>query len=179
MIEKKLSSKKIYESNVIDLYEDQVLVSNGIKAQRVVARHNGAAAVLPITSDNKIILTKQFRYPLNQVMIEIPAGKKDSKDELGIECAKRELEEETGYNSNDIEHIFDIHNAVGYSDEMIQIYIAYNCYKVENPLDSDPDEILENYIISIDEAKSMLDNKELTDVKTIVALQYFLSKSYR
>ena len=113
MDEKTVSSKKVYESSFLTMYEDQVLLENGMKSQRVYVKHIGAAAVLPITKDGKIILTKQFRYPVKKVTIEIPAGKKDEIDERGIDCIKRELEEETGYQSNDIRHVYDIHNCLG------------------------------------------------------------------
>lgn len=176
MEEKKISSKKVYECPILDLYEDQVEVPNGNIAQRVYVKHKGAACILPITKEGKIILTKQYRYPVGKIMIEIPAGKKDEITESGIDCAKRELEEETGYQSDHFEHLYDIHNCIGYSDEMIEVFIAYDCYKVENPLTQDEDEFVENMIVSVEEAKDLLSSKLLTDVKTIVALQAYFMK---
>ena len=174
MDEKTVSSKKVYESSFLTMYEDQVLLENGMKSQRVYVKHIGAAAVLPITKDGKIILTKQFRYPVKKVTIEIPAGKKDEIDERGIDCIKRELEEETGYQSNDIRHVYDIHNCLGYSDELIEMFIAYDCFEVENPLESDPDEFIEIELYEIDVLKEMIKKNEITDVKTILMIQNYI-----
>ena len=113
MIEKTKSSKKIYEGNFISFYEDEVYLPNGNTAQRVVLKHPGAASVLPITKDKKIILTKQYRYPIQKISLEIPAGKKDHLEEDGLTCAMRELEEETGYQSINYKKIFTFHPAVG------------------------------------------------------------------
>lgn len=176
MNEKTISSKVVYECDFLTLYEDRVELDNGNESGRVYVKHCGAAAVLPITKDGMIVLTKQFRYPLGKVIVEIPAGKKDSKEEQGLECARRELEEETGYQSNNYEHLQDIHNCVGYSDELIEIFIATDCYKVENPLTQDEDEFVEPFLVTEETAKEMLRNKELTDVKTIIALQIYFSR---
>lgn len=174
MKEKTLVSKKVYECSFLSLYEDQVELENKMQSQRVYVKHNGGAAVLPITKDGKVILTRQYRYPLGMETLEVPAGKKDTKEETGFACVKREIEEETGYQSNDIRHVYDIHNCVGYSDEMIEMFVAYNCYKVENPLEADEDEFIEIEIYSIDELKEMIKTNELTDVKTILLIQNYL-----
>lgn len=174
MKEKTLSSKQVYECSFIKMYEDVVELPNGETSGRVYVKHEGAAAVLPITKDGKIILTKQYRYPIRSVSIEIPAGKKDDPKELGIDCVKRELEEETGYQSNDIRFVYSIHNCLGYSDELIEMFIAYDCYEVENPLESDPDEFIEVVIFTEEELKEMIKNNTLTDVKTILMIQHYL-----
>lgn len=174
MKEKTISSKKVYECSFLDMFEDKVELPNGKHSQRIYVKHMGAAAVLPITKDGLIVLTKQFRYPVKNVTIEIPAGKKDEVDELGIDCVKRELEEETGYQSNNIKHVYNIHNCLGYSDELIEMYIAYDCYKVDNPLESDPDEFIEVVLYNIDEVKEMITSNVITDVKTILMIQNYL-----
>ena len=97
LFEKTISSKLVYSNSFLDLYEDEVLLQNNKKSKRIYAKHLGAAAVLPITKGGLIVLTKQYRYPIQSVSIEIPAGKKDFEGELGIDCVKRELEEETNY----------------------------------------------------------------------------------
>lgn len=174
MKEKTLDSKKIYECNFLRLYEDKIELPDGNQAERVYVKHDGAAAVLPITKEGKIILTKQYRYPVQKVSIEIPAGKKDDPNEVGFDCAKRELEEETGYQSDDIQKVYDIHNCIAYSDEVIELFIARDCYKVDNPLESDPDEFIEAFLYTIDEAKELLESNEITDAKTMMMIQYYL-----
>ena len=163
--EKQLNHKLVYKCFFMDLYEDDVLLPNGNVSKRIYVKHSSAAAVLPITKEGKIVLVKQYRYPIRSESIEIPAGKKDSLDELGLVCAKRELEEETGYASNDFEPIIDINSCVGYSNEVIELFIAKNCYKVENPLPADDDEFLEILELTEKEVKTMIKNKEIKDTK--------------
>ena len=174
MKEKTITSKEIYKCHFLRLFEDKVELPDGNEAERVYVKHDGAAAVLPITKDGKIILTKQYRYPVHKVSIEIPAGKKDDPNEVGFDCAKRELEEETGYQSNDIRKVYDIHNCIAYSNEMIELFIAYDCYKVDNPLESDPDEFIEAELFTVDEVKQLLLSNEITDVKTMLMIQHYL-----
>ncbi|MBN2876468.1 MAG: NUDIX hydrolase [Bacilli bacterium] len=174
--EKQLTHKLVYECFFLKMYEDEVLLPNEKRSSRIYIMHNSAAAVLPITKDGKIVLVKQYRYPIRSESIEIPAGKKDYLGEDGFGCAMRELEEETGYVSNQVERLMDIHSCVGYSNEMIEIFIAKDCIKKENPLPSDDDEFLELLELSLEEVKSKVQEGIITDAKTLVALQhYFLS----
>lgn len=176
--EKKISSKEIYRNSFLKIYEDDVELPNKIKTKRIHIKHPGAAAVLPITIDGKIILTKQFRYALGGISIEIPAGKKDSLNETGLNCVIRELEEETGYTSNKITHLYNTHNCVGYSNELIELFLAENCMLKENPLTSDEDEFIEVVLYEIDEVLRLIQKGIITDAKTILTIQhYLLSKS--
>lgn len=172
--ETKISSKKIYECFFMKLYEDEVLLPNKKTSSRIYVKHDGASAVLPITKQGKLILIRQFRYPINQVTIEVPAGKKDEPHEDGLVCAVRELEEETGYRSNRMVKIQDLHNCIGYSNEMIELFIAYDCEKVENPATGDDDEFIELLELTKEEAKDLLMGGTITDAKTIILLQYYL-----
>jgi ADP-ribose pyrophosphatase len=113
MNEKTIKSIKKYACSFLELYEDEVVLSNDKLASRVVIKHPGGASVLPITIDHQIVLTKQHRYPIGQNTIEIPAGKKDFLGEDGLSCAARELEEETGYVSSDIRPIYALHPCLG------------------------------------------------------------------
>ena len=176
--EKQLSHKLVYECFFMKLYEDDVLLPNDKIGKRIYLKHSSAAAVLPISKEGKIILVKQYRYPIRSESIEIPAGKKDAHDELGIVCATRELEEETGYASNDFKEMMDINSCVGYSNEVIELFIARDCYKVENPMPADEDEFLEVLEFSLSECLEMIKNKIIKDAKTIIALQqYFLEEA--
>lgn len=170
--EKKIKSNKVYTCSFIDVVEDDVLLPNNKKSKRVVVKHIGAAAVLPILPSDKILLIKQFRYAINQISLEIPAGKKDSKDESGIACVTRELEEETSYQSNNYQKILDFHTAIGFSDEMIEIFVATDLYEVKNPLPKDDDEFIEIVEYSLKDCLKMIEVGQITDSKTIAAIQY-------
>lgn len=174
MKEKTLSTKKVYTCNILDVDEDKVLLSNNKEALRVVINHNGGACVLPVTKDRQIILTKQYRYPVKDYSIEIPAGKKDDINEPGIECVKRELEEETNYQSKNIIPLYSSYNAIGYSNELIDMYLALDCYLVDNPLPSDEDEFIEVLILSVDDVQELIKNNTIKDMKTILAFNTYL-----
>ncbi len=174
--EERIKSKKIYECFFMELYEDDVLLPNQKKSKRIYIKHDGAAAVLPITKEGKIILINQYRYPIRSISLEIPAGKKDFINESGLECAVRELEEETGYMSENISKFTDLHSCVGYSSEMIEMFIAKDCYKLEQSKAGDDDEFIELLELSEIEVKELLKHGKITDAKTLVALQhYFLN----
>lgn len=176
--EKQLSHDLVYECFFMKLYEDEVLLPNNKTSKRIYLKHSSAAAILPINKEGKIVLVKQYRYPIRSESVEIPAGKKDTLEEAGLVCAKRELEEETGYVSKNIEPMMDINSCVGYSNEVIELFIAKDCYKIENPMSPDEDEFVEVLELTEEECLNMIKNKLIKDAKTIIALQqYFLEKS--
>lgn len=172
--EKKLFSRRAYECFFMELFEDDVLLPNGEVSRRIYIKHNGASAVLPITTEGKLVLIKQYRYPISQISIEIPAGKKDEVHEDGLVCALRELEEETGYTSKKVVKYQDFHSCVGYSSEMIELFIAYDCVKVENPKSGDDDEFIEMLEVTKTEAKKLVNSGQITDSKTLAVLLYYL-----
>lgn len=174
MKETRLNRIKKYECSFLTLYEDDVQLANQKLGKRVVIKHPGGACVLPLLSDGRVILTRQYRYPIEQISIEIPAGKKDVLGEDSLACATRELEEETGYVSDDISHLFTLHPCVGYSDEKLDIFIAKNCYKVLSPRAMDEDENIAIMILNKHEVQKLLDDRKITDGKTIIALQHYL-----
>ena len=176
LFEKTISSKLVYSNSFLDLYEDEVLLQNNKKSKRIYAKHLGAAAVLPITIDGLVVLTKQYRYPIKAISIEIPAGKKDFAGELGIDCVKRELEEETNYTSNNFKLLLTTHNCVGYSSESIELFIAYDCEYVKGIRESDEDEFIEIEVYQLEEVVKMIDDGRITDAKTIIAIQQYLLK---
>ena len=114
--ETKINSKVVYEGDFLDVRKDNVLLPNGEKGNREWINHPGASVIIPVFPDGKIALIRQFRYAVGSEFIELPAGKLDL-GENPLECAKRELEEEIGYKSNNIEFIANIHPAIGFANE--------------------------------------------------------------
>ncbi len=172
--EKKIKSRKLYECFFMELYEDDVLLPNDKKSKRIYIKHDGASAVLPITTEGNIVLIKQYRYPIQQELLEIPAGKKDFADEGGLDCIVRELEEETGLRSDHIQKVQDFHSCVGYSSEVIELFIAYDCVPVENPKSGDDDEFIEVKEYSKSQVTELVKRGEITDSKTLALILYYL-----
>jgi len=165
--EKKLSSKKVFKGNLLDIYVDEVELQNGNTRLREYTKHPGAAAVIPILPNGNIGLIKHFRYPTNKIHIEIPAGKIDPGEDVEV-TAKRELGEEIGYYSNKLTFLTKINPCISYSNEAIWIYLGEDLEKVEqNKMD---DESLEIHPVSIEEAIEMVWLGKITDVKTIIAI---------
>ena len=179
MKETLLYKKAIYQSNFVSIHEDTVLTHEMHEAKRIVVDHPGASAILPITKDNKIILVKQYRHPILDVSIEIPAGKLELGEDPLL-CALRECEEEAHVKPLSTKHIHSIHTCVGFSNEVIHLYIGYNCTKVNNPKPKDHDEHFDIVTLSIPEVKDMIKKGIITDAKTLVTLYYaFLSDELR
>ncbi len=170
------SSKKVFECSFMELYEDEVILDNQKTSQRVYIKHPGAAAILPITKDHKIILVKQFRYPIQKINLEIPAGKKDFLEEDSYKCAHRELEEETGHITDHMEFYQRVYPCVGYSDEYIDLFIAKDCIKKENPKAMDVDENIECLFFEPQEIKKLINSNQISDSKTLIMLQNYLLK---
>lgn len=163
-----VSSKEIYDGRIIHLNDDLVTLPNGKGASREVIRHIGAVCVVALTDDNKVIMERQFRYPINEVITEIPAGKLDSKAEDRSEAIKRELREETGYTADEWTYLGEYLPTPAYSDESISMYMAKGLHKGENDLDED--EFLDVYMISIDELVRDIIAGKISDGKTQTAV---------
>ena len=166
--EVKIASKEIFDGHILHVYKDTVELPNGKEASRELIRHIGAVAVVPLTDDGNVIVERQFRYPLGQVITEIPAGKLDSFDEDRLEAIKRELREETGYVADEWMELGDYHPAAAYTDERITLYLATGLHKGERELDED--EFLDVIEVPlIDLVKGVAAGK-ITDGKTQVAI---------
>ncbi len=167
LIEKKVSSEYIFDGNLLQVYSDTVALPNGSTSTREYIKHQGAVAVVPVTEDNEIIAVRQYRYPIGRVTIEIPAGKLDRGEEP-LEAAKRELSEETGVESADIEYIGGLYPSVAYTDELIHMYVAKNLKYGE--MHTDEDEFLDVVKIKIDKFVEMILSGEIMDSKTQAAV---------
>lgn len=164
----KIASEEIYNGKVVHLYKDTVELPNGRTATRETIRHIGAVAVVPLMDDGKVVIEKQFRYPLNDIFTEIPAGKLDSKTEDRLSAAKRELEEETGFLAKEWIELGDYIPTVAYCDEVITLYLAKGLYKGERHLDED--EFLNVRYVDLEELVEDVMQGKITDGKTQVAL---------
>lgn len=169
--EETISSKEIYKGKILDIYLDEVKLPSGRISHRELIRHCHAAAVLAINEKGEVLLEDQYRYPYDDIITEIPAGKGDEGEEA-IDTAKRELEEETGYRANHIEELGLFYPSVGYTDEAIHIFLATDLIKTEQHLD--PGEELEYYFVPFEKFCSLIKEGKIPDGKTVAALGYYL-----
>ncbi|WP_087971611.1 NUDIX hydrolase [Oceanobacillus rekensis] len=169
--EKTIKSEKIYTGKVINLQVDDVTLPDGKASKRELIKHPGAVAVIPITKDNKIIFVEQYRKPLEKSLVEIPAGKLDN-NENPLSAAVRELEEETGYTTNDLSFVTSFYTSPGFADELIYIYITDQLVKMENPPMGDEDEFVEVLELTLEEAKQYVVDERIHDAKTNYAILY-------
>jgi ADP-ribose pyrophosphatase len=163
--ETRLDGELVYDGKFLKLSRDRVSLPDGSISHREYLRHPGAVAILPLFDDGTVLLERQFRYPLDRVFIEFPAGKIDAGEDL-LECAKRELQEETGYTATDWHFLCTIHNAIGYSDEQLHLYLARNL--VAGPAKLDAGEFLETYTATVPELLAQVRSGAVTDVKTVI-----------
>lgn len=168
LIEKTISSELIFDGVVVHLYRDIVSLPNGGTSVREIIRHIGAVCVVPITDDGDIILERQYRYAVDQVLTEIPAGKLDSADEDFALAALRELKEETGAVPTELIDMGDYYGSPAIMGERIRMFLAKGLTFGERHLDDD--EFLEVFKIPLDEAVEMVMNGEITDGKTQVGI---------
>lgn len=168
-----INSEVIASGGMLTVKRDQVRLPNGHSSQREYVVHPGAVVVVPLLPNGHVVLEKQFRYPLHQVFIELPAGKIDAGEDILV-TGQRELLEETGYSATDWVKLGHQHPCIGYSNEVIHIYLARGLSAGEHQRDDD--ESLEVFELGFDECMQMVQNGQITDGKTIVAL--FLAEKY-
>ena len=165
--EKFVSGEEVYRGSFLSLRRDVVQLPDGKRAEREYIRHPGAVLILALFPDNRVLLERQYRYPGAREFIEVPAGKMDA-GEQGLEAAKRELQEETGYVAAEWTRLGVIHTAIAYSDEAIEMFLAKGLEKREASLDAG--EFLEVLVLPFDEAIAMVRDGRITDAKTVAAL---------
>lgn len=168
LTEKRIHTKEIYKGKIIDVYCDDILLPNGNKATREYIKHIGAACVVPLTENGEVLMVRQYRYPFEKVLLEVPAGKLDEKSEDPKAAALRELREETGASAEELTYLGAYYPTCAYSDEVIHIYLARNLSFGETHFDED--EFIEPERISLETLIEMVMRGEIPDGKTQTAL---------
>ena len=165
--EKQISSEKVFDGVLLHVRKDMVTLPNGKITVREYIEHPGAVALVAYDKNGDVLLLNQFRYPLKKIFIELPAGKIEP-GETPEETGLRELEEETGYRATELRFLTKIHPCIGYSDEVIHIYEAFGLK--EGTVQTDDDEFVQVFTLSLDEACKKVRAGEITDVKTMIGL---------
>lgn len=163
----------MHKGVIVDFYADKVKIPNGNIATWDFIKHKGAAAIVPVDEDGKILMVRQFRNAIDRDTLEIPAGGLEPGEDTRV-CAARELEEETGYRSEHVEHLIDMYTTVAFCNEKIDIYYATNLIPSKQNLDEDEFINVERY--SIDELTQMILEGKIQDGKTISAILAYKSK---
>lgn len=162
-----LEGEEVFSGRLLKVHRDRVRLPDGSEAVREYIRHPGAVAIVALFEDGRVLLERQFRYPLAREFIEIPAGKLEPGED-SLETARRELLEETGYVAAEWRRLGLIHNAIGYSDEGIELWAARGLEMREQKLEQG--EFLEVFTLPLAEAQDMVRDGRITDVKTITGL---------
>lgn len=168
ILEKNISRERVFDGIILHIDHLTNELPNGKSAKREVALHVGASAVLPMDDEGNVYLVRQFRAPLDQVLMEIPAGKLDSADEDRLLAAKRELREETGLEAKDWLFLTDTFTTAGFSNERISLYLARELKRGESR--PDEDEFLNLVKLPFREALEMVMRGEIRDAKTQISL---------
>ncbi|WP_400242129.1 NUDIX domain-containing protein [Niallia sp. JL1B1071] len=169
--EKTLKTEHIFSGRIIQVQVDEVELPNGKTSTRELVKHPGAVAVIAITDDNKLVMVEQYRKPLEKVIVEIPAGKLEKGEDPAL-CARRELEEETGYDCKSLELVSSFYTSPGFADEIIHVYVAKGLTKKEDAAGLDEDEFVNVLEITLDEALEFIKKQRIFDAKTIFGVQY-------
>ena len=165
--EKYLDGEEVFSGRLLKVHRDRVRLPDGSQGVREYIRHPGAVAIVALFEDGRVLLERQYRYPHRRDFIEIPAGKLDP-GEAHLDTAKRELLEETGYVAAEWRRLGIIHNAIGYSDEGIELWLALGLERREQKLE--PGEFLEVLSLPLAEAQEMVRDGRITDAKSVAGL---------
>ncbi len=168
MREIRLDGREVFSGRVLRLEVDRIRLPDGGESVREVVRHRGAAVVLPILDDGRVLLVRQFRYPVAEVLLELPAGTLEP-DEDPMKCAARELTEETGYSAASVTPLGRFYAAPGYTDESLQAVLATGL-ELTDDAEPDPDEIIDVEIVAVADLLSRIETGEIRDSKTLATI---------
>ena len=168
---------RMYQGAIVDVYRDYMQFSNGNTEEWDYIHHRGAAAVVPVTDDGRIIMVRQYRNALERFTLEIPAGALDDPEEPGINCSARALEEEPGYRSENLEWLITLRTTVAFCNERIEVYVAKNLVPSKQHLD--PNEFVNVELHTVEELKQMIFDGEIEDSKTVASILAYDAKYNR
>ena len=165
---KRLKRELKFKGKIIDFYQDTMEINGDHTVIWDFIKHKGAAAVVPVREDGKILMVRQYRNALDRYTLEIPAGALDAADEPGLTCASRELEEETGFRSENLEWLITLRTTVAFCNERIEVYVARDLVPSRQNLDED--EFIDLQAYTTEELKEKIFSGEIEDAKTVSAL---------
>jgi len=175
MEEKTISRKNIYQGKIIDLTVEEVILPGGRATTREIVKHSGSVAIVPLVDKDKILLIQQYRKPMEEVILEIPAGRIEKGESLE-ECARRELQEETGYRPSTLKRLTSLYPTPGYCDEVIHLFLAEELKKGEK--NNQEDEFIKQVILNKQQVVKRIKEGQIRDGKTIAGvLLYIISAS--
>lgn len=171
--EKEISSQPIFKGRIVDLEVRTIELPNGEKATREVVNHQPAAAAIAINDQKQMLLVKQWREPIKQLTLEIPAGLIDDTDASPLDAIKRELNEEGGYHADYWEKVTEFYSSVGFTNEKLYIFYCDTLSQIENKRPLDSDEFLTSDWYSLDELKKLMAEGQIVDAKTVYAITFW------
>jgi ADP-ribose pyrophosphatase len=164
-VEKTISSRLLHEGRPFSFYADEVELPGGRRTQRDIVKHPGAVAIVPMLSDGRVVLVRQYRYAAGKNLLEIPAGTLEHGETVE-ECVKRELREETGYEVGEIRRLLSCFMAPGYSSDVIHFYIARDLVEVGGV--PEPDEEIGVEVLDLKKVRELIAGNVIEDAKTII-----------
>ena len=171
---KRLKRELKFKGTILEFYQDTMEINGDHTAVWDFIKHKGAAAVVPVTEDGKILMVRQYRNALERYTLEIPAGALDEENEPGRECASRELEEETGFRSENMEWLITLRTTVAFCNERIEVYVAKDLIPSKQHLDED--EFIDLKAYTLEELKKKIFSGEIEDGKTVASLMAYAVK---
>lgn len=171
--EKTISSEMIYKGRILNLRKDKVHVKDNQTSYREIIEHNGGVALAAVTDEGKLVMVRQYRKAAEKAVLEVPAGKIEIGEDRML-TAKRELKEETGYTAENFLHLTSFYSSIGYSTEVVHLYLATKLTPGET--DFDDNEAIDILEYDVSALKSMVLNAEIEDAKTIVAILLIASR---
>ena len=169
LCETQIETSTVFDGKLLEVRLDRVRLPDGGEATREYIVHQGAVVVIPILDSGELIFERQYRYPLQQALLELPAGKIDPGEDI-LRTAQRELLEETGHGARDWRYLGVMHPCVGYSNERIEIFLARGLYADAGGQQLDHGELLDLLNLRLEDAVQAVRSGEITDAKTISAL---------
>jgi ADP-ribose pyrophosphatase len=171
--EKTIKSEEIYSGRVVHLRKDEVILPDGRRSTREIVEHPGAVVILAQNNRGQLVMVKQFRKAIEDVLLELPAGTIEPSEEI-IACAQRELEEETGYRAQKWERIFDFYSSPGFCNEKLTLYFAQNLTRTKS--NTDYDEFIEIVELDIEKIRLLLQKDKIRDAKTLIGILWWLNR---